>query len=116
ETKVQTMSVARIFTTLQHWLQISKQKQRITIFDITVFLRQFATLISAGIPITQSCDILEKSQQKAAMRLLIYLIRREILAGKNLFYCLQRYPCYFDELTCQLIRIGEHTGKLEIML
>jgi type IV pilus assembly protein PilC len=93
-----------------------KQHRHITLFDICVFLRQFATLMAAGIPIIQSCEILEKSQEKIALRLLIYSIKREILSGKNLFYSMQQCPRYFNALTCQLVRIGEQTGKLDTML
>jgi len=98
-----------------YFTQYSKMR-RIRSFDIVVFLRQFATLIAAGIPMLRSCDILEKSQEKIAMRLLIYSIKREIGAGKHLFTSFERHPLYFDHLTCQLIRIGEHTGKLDSML
>lgn len=79
-------------------------------------MRQWATLMSAGVPLIQSCDVLEKSQVKIAIRLLIYSIKRDMLAGKELFYCLRSHPSYFDELTCQLIHIGGQTGKLDTML
>lgn len=93
-----------------------KQRRKITPFDIVVFFRQFATLIASGIPITQSCDILEKSQEKIDLRLLIYSIKRELLAGKNLYHSLKQHALYFDELICQLVIIGEYTGKLDVML
>ncbi len=93
-----------------------KQTQHITTLDITLFLRQLATLIIAGVPLIQSCDLLEKSQVKIAVRLLIYSIKREMLNGKAFFYSLRCHRHYFDELTCQLVNIAEHTGKLEIML
>lgn len=100
----------------KQWLQQRKQMAHITLLDISIFLRQFAVLIAAGIPIIKSCDILEKSQEKMAVRLLIYSIKREILAGKNLFYSLQQHSLYFDELTCELVQIGESTGKLDTLL
>lgn len=110
------MSLTKQFIILkQHWKYFS-QNQRVNAFDITVFLRQFATLISAGIPIIQSCDILEKSQEKRALRLLIYSIKRDILSGHNLYSSLKSHPTYFDLLTCHLVQIGEHTGQLEMML
>lgn len=93
-----------------------KQKQRINAFDITVFLRQLATLLTAGIPILHCCDMLEKSQFKIAMRILIHSIKRELLAGKNVYASLRMHEHYFNPVTCQLIRIGEHTGKLDITL
>src|SRR5579872_5667623 len=93
-----------------------KQKRRITSFDITLFLRQFATLLTAGIPMLHCCEMLEKSQIKIAMRLLIYSIKRELLSGKDFYSSLRCHERYFDTLTCQLIKIGEHTGKLDITL
>ena len=110
------MSRLPFWITLKRSLDALKQKRQINLFDITIFLRQLATLISAGIPIIQCCDILEKSQEKIALRLLIYALKREILSGKNLFHSLQHHPHHFDPFTCELIQIGEHTGKLDVML
>lgn len=92
-----------------------KHNQKITAFDIVVFWRQFASLVAANLSIIQICDILEKSQKNIAVSILIQEIKQELLRGKNLFQSLYRQP-YFDELTCHLIRIGEHTGKLDLML
>ncbi len=72
--------------------------------------------MSAGVPIIQSCDLLEKSQVKSSIRLLIYSIKREMLTGKELYYSLRSHHYYFDELTCQLVKMGESTGKLDKML
>ncbi|RDI41787.1 Type II secretion system protein F [Aquicella lusitana] len=102
-------------TIKHHWLQL-KQKRPITPSDLSVFLRQFATLITAGIPIIKSCEILERSQEKMAMRLLIFTIKREILIGKTLSHGLAQHTQHFDGLTCQFIRIGEQTGRLDTML
>ena len=110
------MSITTIIKTVKHYLIHYKHNRRITSFDITLFLRQFATLICANIPVTQCCDILEKSQEKTALRLLIYSIRRDILAGKTLFDSFRQQNRYFDQLTCQLVQIGEHTGKVDVML
>lgn len=109
-----TITAIHLFNTLKR--RFLSHNQPITQVDITIFLRQFATLISAGIPVIQCCDILEKSQKKTTMRLLIYSIKREILSGKNLYFSLRNHPQHFDALICQLIQIGEHTGKLDMML
>lgn len=93
-----------------------KQNRRINFFDIAVFFRQFATLLAAGIPILQCCEMLEKSQVKTSLRLLIYAIKRELLSGKDLYSSLRIHDRYFTEITCQLIKIGEHTGKLDLIL
>lgn len=92
------------------------RKKPINLMDISIFLRQLATLIAAGLPIIKSFEILEKSQLKIAMGLLIHAIRKEILTGKNLSFCLRHHGRYFDTVTCQLVQLGEHTGKLDIIL
>lgn len=89
--------------------------QRIQEKDIAILLRQFATLISAGIPIVKSCDILEKSQEKLALKKMIYQIKQQISAGKSLSSALKSHQ-HFNELTRHLILIGEQTGKLDDML
>ena len=98
------------------WQKTFKNKKPITVLDISIFLRQFSTLISSGIPLIKSCEILEKSQEKMALRLLIYSLKKEMLGGKNLFHSMSLYPHYFNEFTRQLIKIGEHTGKLGTLL
>lgn len=84
--------------------------------DIIIFFRQFATLLTAGVPIIRSCDLLSSSQEKMALNKLIKGIRTQLVNGKPLSICLRLYQQYFDELTYQLIYIGEQTGKIDDML
>lgn len=82
---------------------------------IAIFFRQFATLITAGISLTRACDLLEKSQT-TQLNDLIKRIKKDMLAGKTFAFCLKQHPRYFTTFTCQLIYIGEQTGKLELIL
>ena len=91
-------------------------KKSINTFAIAVFFRQFATLLAAGIPLLLCCDILEKSQASLPLRLLIRTIKRDIMSGRSLSFCIAQHSRYFNELLCQLIRIGEHTGRLDLTL
>lgn len=93
-----------------------KQKRPITDFDIMLFLQQLAALINAGIPLVKIFEILEKIQVNINLRLLIYAIKKEILTGKDLHSSLRSYSHYFDEITCQLVKIGEHTGRIESII
>lgn len=85
-------------------------------FDIAIFFRQLATLISANIPIVQSCDILQQSQEKIPLKLLIRSLKQEIESGKTFAESLKKFPRYFDEFVCHLIHTGEYSGTLEKML
>ncbi|MFZ2315400.1 MAG: type II secretion system F family protein [Gammaproteobacteria bacterium] len=91
-------------------------KHKISPEDIAIFFRQLAVLIQAEIPIIQSLEVLEKSQEKQMMCLLIFNLRKEILAGKNLFLSFLNHTYHFDRFACHLIKLGEQTGKLSSTL
>lgn len=92
------------------------RQNQIKFTDIAMFFRQLAILIGAGISIIQSCELLEKSHQKKSIRIMIYSIKKEILSGRSFSYSLSLQSNYFNAITCQLIQIGEQTGKLDLML
>lgn len=79
-------------------------------------MRQFSTLLSAGIPITRCMDILEKSTTSIKLRAALYKIKQQLAAGHPLSHGLQQTPEWFDDLSCQLIQLGEKTGKLDTIL
>lgn len=91
-------------------------KTSITPADLFLFLRQLATLINAGVSLLAACNLLEKSQYHPPMQALIYTIKRDILSGHSLYHSMRKHQRYFDNLTLQLIHIGEQTGKLDTNL
>jgi type IV pilus assembly protein PilC len=106
----------KLLSFYKNYLKNMKYHQAISDLDISVFMRQFATLIFSNVSLIHSCEILEKCQEKKHMHILIYSIKRELLAGQNLFAAFSLFRNYFDELSCQLIKIGEKTGKIEDLL
>ncbi|MDR3478519.1 MAG: type II secretion system F family protein [Gammaproteobacteria bacterium] len=97
-------------------ISFKRQTQKIAASDMMLFFRQLATLIAADISLVKSCDILQLSQKKMSLRLLIQAMQSHLNSGKSLTSLLHQYPHYFDSLTCQLIYIGEQSGKLDTML
>lgn len=97
---------------MQKWIRQLKHQRS---FNLSLFLRQLATLISSGIPMVKSFNLLESTQTNPILRLLIHTMKRDLLCGKSLFEIVSHSP-FFDKLTCQLIKIGEVTGKLDDML
>lgn len=93
-----------------------KNQKKISFLDITLFFRQFSTLISAGVPIVQCCEIIKTYTEKASLRSLIYQIKKSLETGKGFSDSLRQHQNYFNELTCALIDIGEQTGTLDRML
>ncbi len=90
--------------------------QKITVANIALFCRQTATLLNAGIPLMQSFVIVAQSQSNLSMTHLITSIKKDIESGLPLSLAFAKHPSFFNELTCNLVAIGEKSGKLEVML
>lgn len=84
--------------------------------DIAVFARQLATMMSAGVPLVQSFEIVGRSHEKPQMQDLVLSIKADVEGGTNLADSLQKYPKYFDDLFCNLVGAGEQSGALETLL
>lgn len=84
--------------------------------DIAIFSRQLSTMLSSGVPLVQSFDIIGQGSEKAQMRELVMAIKADIEAGTNLSQALAKHPKYFDDLYCNLVAAGEQSGTLENLL
>jgi type IV pilus assembly protein PilC len=93
-----------------------KINKKITASDITLFSRQLATLVESDISLIQSLTILSKGELNQNLKHLIEDIKKRIETGSTFAEALKKYPTYFNELFCNLIAAGEHSGSLDIML
>ncbi|MBK4733521.1 type II secretion system F family protein [Noviherbaspirillum pedocola] len=84
--------------------------------DITLFTRQLATMMKAGVPLLQSFDILSKGAGNPAMARLIQDIRGDVETGTSLNQAFRKFPLHFDPLFCNLVGAGEQAGILEELL
>lgn len=91
-------------------------KQKVTTLDITIFTRQLATMMKAGVPLVQSFEIVAEGLDNPSMRDVVLGIKGEIEGGNNFAGALRKYPQYFDNLFCSLVESGEQSGALETML
>ena len=92
------------------------KKKKITPNDIAVFSRQMATMMSSGVPLVQSFDIIGKGHENPAMQDLIMAIKADVESGNNLADALARHPRHFDPLYCSLVNAGEQAGILDTLL
>jgi len=90
--------------------------KKITTLDITIFTRQLATMMKAGVPLIQSFDIVADGLENPSMAKLVRDIKVEVESGTSLGNALSRHPKYFDDLFCSLVQSGEQSGALEQML
>ena len=84
--------------------------------DISIFARQIATMMQAGVPLVQSFEIIGQGNDKPEMQKLILGIKSEVESGVSLAEALSKYPLYFDQLFVNLVNAGEQSGALETML
>jgi type IV pilus assembly protein PilC len=91
-------------------------KKKITPKDVSIFTRQLATMVSAGIPLAQAFEIVGKGHENPSMRALITAVRTDIESGTSMTDSLSKHPLYFDELYCNLVRAGEAAGILDAIL
>ena len=91
----------------------SRGGQKITAADISVFSRQIATMLAAGVTLIQSLDMISQGHAKASMRKLLSEITNEVRSGNPLSNSLRKHPDHFDDLYCDLVYTGEQSGALE---
>ncbi len=98
------------------WNLPFSRHQSIKPSDISKLTRQLAVLLRAGIPIRKSFDILANSYEKAAIKHMIRDINHDIFLGDSLAKSLSNYPLQFNDIFCNMIKIGESSGTLTPIL
>jgi len=84
--------------------------------DISLFTRQLATMMKAGVPLLQAFDIVGKGHSNPSVSRLLFDIKTDVETGSSLQQAFKKYPLYFDELYCNLIGAGEAAGILDTLL
>ena len=80
------------------------------------FVRQLATMISAGIPLLNCFDIACTANRQSNMRQMLKNISSDLAGGEALSRAMTKYPQQFDPLFCQLVHNGEISGTLGSVL
>jgi type IV pilus assembly protein PilC len=90
--------------------------ERVSAKDLQVFTRQFAVLVSAGVPIVQSLQAMSKGARSVALTKTLLRVTAEVERGRRLADALAAQPAVFDRLYINLVRAGEEAGALETVL
>ncbi len=122
ELRAATETVVR--TTLRRQgIMVSKVKKmgakgggKVSDKDITLFTRQLATMMRAGVPLLQAFDIVGKGASNAAVGKLLTDIKTDVETGSALHQAFRKFPLYFDQLYCNLVEAGEQAGILDALL
>lgn len=94
----------------------SKGKGKISAADLSLFTRQLATLLAAGIPVEESLRGVSEQTEKDKVRELIIGVRAKVLEGYGLAQAMSQYAQAFPELYRATVGSGEQTGHLDAVL
>ncbi|WP_339769259.1 type II secretion system F family protein [uncultured Paraglaciecola sp.] len=87
--------------------------QKIKAVDISIISRQIATMLSAGVTLIQTIDMIAGGHNNPNIRKMLGEIGNEVKAGNPLSVALRKHPDQFDDLYCDLVATGEQSGALE---
>lgn len=90
--------------------------KKVSTVDLVMFTKQFHSMLVAGIPILRILSILEEQSENPGLREAISKIIKDINQGASLSDALQKFPKIFDRLYCDMIRAGEVSGNVPIVL
>ena len=95
---------------------IGKLKKRVSTKDKIIFTRQFATLIGAGLPLSNTLRTLLEQTESKPMKRVIEDILQQIEAGKTLADACAKHPEVFNQVYLSLLQAGEASGTLDLAL
>jgi general secretion pathway protein F len=84
--------------------------------DMLTFTTELSALLSAGLPIDRSLNMLAEISESKEMKSVIHSILRSIREGGSFSDSLQKHPKVFSKLYVNMIRAGEVGGVLDVVL
>lgn len=84
--------------------------------DVAIFTRQLSTMMSSGVPLLQSFEIVAGGHSNPSVSKMLYDIKGKVETGSSLSEAFSTYPYHFDKLYCNLVAAGEQAGILDMIL
>ena len=97
-------------------LDLSRYFSRVKPSEIAMMTRQLATLISAGFPLVSALDALLPQTKTQGFKRILAQTKDSIVEGNSFAQALSQYPGTFSPLYINMVRAGETSGTLEIVL
>lgn len=95
---------------------VSQRFGRVPYSELVSFTRQLATMINAGLTLSEALDILGKQSSNKKLAGIIIDVHRQIEGGQALATALSTYPEVFSQIYVSLVRAGESAGVLDTVL
>jgi type II secretory pathway component PulF len=111
-TKVKEQGKSEINMVFQALSGINKVKTS----DLILFTKQFHSMLVAGIPILRILSIQESQTENKSIKEATAKISKDINKGASLSDALRKFPKIFDNLYCDMIKAGEISGSVPIIM
>ena len=95
---------------------ISRYFKRVRPSQVSIMTRQLATIVGAGFPLVSALDTLIPQTRSKTFKKIIAKIKESIVEGNSFARSLSLYPGTFSSLYVNMVRAGESSGALEIVL
>src|SRR3990172_9051793 len=96
--------------------QFLERFRGVKLSEKTVSARQLATMVSAGLPLTNALEILRVQSTTERMQEVLGGMLADVQGGSSLAKSMSKYPDVFDKVTVSLVEAGEASGKLDLLL
>lgn len=93
-----------------------RRQPRLGAAELSLLTRQWATLLEAGLPVERSLAALIEQSESEHTRAVLAGVRGELLSGHALAASLERFPGTFGGLYRALVRAGERSGQLAVVM
>jgi len=98
------------------WVEAILGTGKVKVMDLIMFTKQFHSMLVAGIPLLRILSILEDQTESKSLKKAISKTIQDINQGSSLSDALDKYPKIFSRLYCDMIRAGEISGNVPIVL
>ena len=89
---------------------------RISTEDVAIMTRQLATLVGAGIPLVEALSALVDQVDHERLKRIVSAVKQRVNEGATLADAMGQHPKVFGNLFVNMIRAGEHSGALHVVL
>jgi len=93
-----------------------KREKKVKSKHLTVFSRQFATMVNSGLSLTKCLSILSTQSESASLRSIVGDVQKDVEGGQSLSDSLGRHPKAFPPIFVNMVRAGETGGVLDEVL
>jgi type IV pilus assembly protein PilC len=97
-------------------LNIELTKKKVKLKELSVFSRQFATMVNSGLPILRALSILADQTNNGELAKTLSACRADIEQGSSLSAAMQKHPKVFNDLYVSMVKSGETGGSLDSVL